>query len=419
MRAALLTPKPEFESLASRWGEDGGVARILGRDVWQFALREPLAIPGGGAYFSFETRSNSYGHEPDLAFEGVGTGYFGTSFYGGTAGFLRSLGDLPLEALSTDPQSPPPAVDASIGAVWSSMLSPIGRDEHRRIAVPDALSRVSGRAKAELGCTYLVRAILPGEHDHAVAFRTVERDAHGYTLVFRIVKRFPMAKTRHRPAPTPLSHEIAPELRGLSVKDLLARPTNLRRDGDASLLRVPDEEVARTRKIANDESARVSKILPRGRYGAITSPRGGGAYLSFTTGSNDYDEQPTIGYQADGFYSGFYGGTAGVVVDLGAVSLREAESIVRGDSTISRLFDLELSTVPVKERSSFLSDELSRFGRPEWIYVAKAEVGHTYLVRKASDHDDEPSVLGFFQYVARDEHGAATLAWRVARTDGN
>ena len=46
------------------------------------------------------------------------------------------------------------------------------------------------RAKAEPEHTYLLRAVLPGEHDILVAFRDVHRDDHGHTLVFRELGRW-------------------------------------------------------------------------------------------------------------------------------------------------------------------------------------------------------------------------------------
>jgi hypothetical protein len=45
-----------------------------------------------------------------------------------------------------------------------------------------------GSVAAVIGHTYVVRAILPGEHDHLVAFSAVEQDEFGHTLVWKVLK---------------------------------------------------------------------------------------------------------------------------------------------------------------------------------------------------------------------------------------
>lgn len=45
--------------------------------------------------------------------------------------------------------------------------------------------------KAEPDHTYLLRAVLPGEHDILVAFRDAHRDDTGSSIVWREIRRWP------------------------------------------------------------------------------------------------------------------------------------------------------------------------------------------------------------------------------------
>ena len=165
--------------------EDFGAARLLPRGEYD----NLVAKRGGGAYFSFATRENDYNKEPDIELQ---HGYYSTSFYGGTFGFLLDLGPLPLDNVPTDAKTPPGALPADKADAWALLWEAIPPNRGGRRAYEGRGNRLGlrDRAKAEADHTYLLRAVLPGEHDILVAFRDVHRDDHGHTLVFRELSRW-------------------------------------------------------------------------------------------------------------------------------------------------------------------------------------------------------------------------------------
>jgi hypothetical protein len=190
----LLLPDPTLEHQYGRVLAlpASGTARILVRGQYEQAVTPR----GGGAYWSFVTRSNSYNDEPDLELQ---DGHYGTSFYGGTSGFLLDMGRTDLEDLDPDAAHPPADLDEAQRASWTYMWQdPPPADDRGGYALPSA-GRPAGlraRVPATIGHTYLLRAILPGEHDVLVAFHAASEDAHGHHLVWRILKQFPMEKRR-------------------------------------------------------------------------------------------------------------------------------------------------------------------------------------------------------------------------------
>ncbi len=62
------------------------------------------------------------------------------------------------------------------------------------------------------------------------------------------------------------------------------------------------------------EPAGINRILERGKFDqldGVEGYRGGGAYFSFTTRTNDYNQRPDLEFQHGAFSSGFYGGQLG------------------------------------------------------------------------------------------------------------
>jgi len=183
----LLTPpeaiQSRYASLLARAGT--GVARILPRGAYEHAIEKR----GGGAYYSFATRDNSYDEEPDLELQ---QGMYGSSFYGGTWGHVLDLGAITLESVPESPAALPPALTEEQRPVWELLWQDAKTskegfsDDFKSAARKLRLSRSS--AAAVVGHTYVVRAILPGEHDHLVAFSPVEQDEFGHTLVWRVLR---------------------------------------------------------------------------------------------------------------------------------------------------------------------------------------------------------------------------------------
>src|SRR5262245_44832920 len=81
---------------------DAAIGRILPRGKFE----DLLEVRGGGAYWSFATKSNSYDKSPDLELQ---SGNFSSGFYGSATGFLVDLGVLPLDRVPDRPEVLPPS----------------------------------------------------------------------------------------------------------------------------------------------------------------------------------------------------------------------------------------------------------------------------------------------------------------------
>jgi hypothetical protein len=159
----------------------------------------------------------------------------------------------------------------------------------------------------------------------------------------------------------------------------------LRRSFDKRMLTPERKYVAEYSGVAN-----VARILPRGRWERDTMVRGGGAYFSFSSGSNDYDKGPDIDFSQGEFSSGFYGGCFGHVVKLDGADLRT----VRAENLPSWM----------RKSAQWLYEH--RRGKTR----ARAEEGAVYAVR--SVREDEADTLAVFRVLEMDDDGA-TFAWRV------
>lgn len=166
--------------------ENAGAARIVERGKYDRIAN----LRGGGAYFSFATRSNSYDEEPDLELQ---QGSYSTSFYGGTFGFLIDVGDYPVENVPADPAAVPSGLAADQETAWRFLASeiPAGKGERDAWRQQGRNLGLKDRVKAEPNHTYLLRAVLPGEHDILVAFRDMHRDDTGSSIVWREIRRWP------------------------------------------------------------------------------------------------------------------------------------------------------------------------------------------------------------------------------------
>lgn len=191
----LLAPpagvQTRYASLLARAGT--GVARILPRGAYEQAIEKR----GGGAYYSFATRDNSYDEEPDLELQ---QGNYSSSFYGGTWGCVLDLGAIALESVPESPAALPTALTEEQRPAWELLWQDAKTskqgfsDDFKGAAAKLGLSR--NRVPAVVGHTYVVRAILPGEHDHLVAFSPVEQDEFGHTLVWRVLRTWTVERRR-------------------------------------------------------------------------------------------------------------------------------------------------------------------------------------------------------------------------------
>ncbi len=139
----------------------------------------------------------------------------------------------------------------------------------------------------------------------------------------------------------------------------------------------------------------INRILERGKFEGVISQRGGGAYFSFTTRSNDYNQSPDLELQNGSFNSGFAGGDLGIVRMLSGMKLDQLT-----------LSDLP-SELTMEDAFDFAAYELrSRWEPP------LAEAGSVYVI--CSVRWDESDLLAAFEVVDRDSAGA-TFIWRVLK----
>jgi len=181
---------------------------------------------------------------------------------------------------------------------------------------------------------------------------------------------------------SPEVQELATRAEALKVDDQIALVQRIRRSLEGKLLTPSADAWKGFEDLRSRSDAGLARILDRGPFEGLVSPRGGGAYWSFSKRSNSYDQWPQIELQKWSFSTGFYGSNSGIVVRLDADLLATAEDVC------------------TKARSG-------RRDRP------KAETGGIYAVRAVMW--DECDVLAAFQVVDMDTRGV-TIAWRVIRT---
>jgi hypothetical protein len=192
---------------------------------------------------------------------------------------------------------------------------------------------------------------------------------------------------------SPAVKQLAEQADGLKIDDEIALMKRIQRSLDTRLL-TPQEEAWRGfEDLRGRTDAGLARILHRGLFEGMVSPRGGGCYWSFTKRSNNYNDWPQIELQQGKFSSGFYGSNFGYVVRL-----ESAKLLTIREEDVSE--ELRLPADQMRERRS---------GRDN----PKAEAGGVYVVRAVMD--DECDVLAVFQVVALDSYGA-TIAWRVLKT---
>lgn len=175
-------------------------------------------------------------------------------------------------------------------------------------------------------------------------------------------------------------------LEGLSLEERIALVEELRIGFSRDLLTPAPELLEQHPDLAEAEGVHINRILNRGVFDGVTLERGGGAYFSFTSFTNDYNQDPDLELQQWYFTSGFAGGDWGHVVRLEAGSLEE----------------VALDDLPAELRAD-VPPPRARGSREE------VQVGAVYAVR--SIRLDQSDLLVALEVLQRDEYGV-TFAWR-------
>ncbi|MFN0206722.1 MAG: hypothetical protein ACKVS6_10480, partial [Planctomycetota bacterium] len=154
---ALRIPSVVQSNYPSLLGNSNtGTARILVRDRFPDIGK----LRGGGAYYSFATLSNSYDDEPDLELDN--RGYFRTSFVGGWGGFLLNVGKVDIETLDESGTKMPVGLKRDEWDIFFVDAHTTARDFDKTVASKANLLGLTNYLKADVGDSYLLRAILPG-----------------------------------------------------------------------------------------------------------------------------------------------------------------------------------------------------------------------------------------------------------------
>ena len=199
---------------------------------------------------------------------------------------------------------------------------------------------------------------------------------------------------------SPEMTRVVASANAMPLEDHAALVDRLRSAFDKRLLTPSAEVLASFSDLVGRSDAGVARVITRGLFDGRTRVRGGGAYFSFVTGSNDYNKHPDIELQQGKFSSGFVGSDHGEFALLDARSVRNvSESDVparlRGDPYA--LYDgirTDRSSAALERR------------RPD------ARLGQVYAVR--SVHWGTHDTLGTFEVVDLDDRGV-TIAWRRLR----
>lgn len=181
--------------------------------------------------------------------------------------------------------------------------------------------------------------------------------------------------------------EKAPDASALTTEGKVAQLDELRNEVYSEVITIDAELLEEHAALLAVEGVRVNRILNRGQFDGMLSPRGGGAYFSFTSLTNDYDQAPDLELQQWYFMSGFAGRNWGHVVRL------EADS----------LLEVELADVPVELQA----DVPPPRSRPKFQQVGPDEV---YVVR--SIRVGESDILVALEVLSRDDYGV-TFAWKT------
>ena len=168
----FLAPDAADVSEAEKNGFE--VFRIMPRGK----LNEKVGIRGGGAYYSFKTKSHDYDDTPQIQLE---QNNLSVGFYGASYGFISDLGNLPLSSINKDTAEVFPLLNYQPSQIESEV-----RAEYRNFYSRQNVNGVNytKTLPATIGHSYILRAISFDEADTLVAFKIHRKDSDGSLIIF-------------------------------------------------------------------------------------------------------------------------------------------------------------------------------------------------------------------------------------------
>jgi hypothetical protein len=409
--------------------DETGAARLVDRRFQDERAGRAILQRGGGAYYSFATRSHSYNSQPDIELQ---NGRFSSGFYGLSFGAIYRLGPVDLAQIDTSGATLPAGITKKAEVAWPRLWAPI---DAKRAMKREQQRDVFWRHQAsvgDVGSTYILRAWLRAEHDILVAFRIEKKGPYGVTIVWRKLKSFPMDGSRGQRSPDGhpevprLAHDsaLASSLRTLSVDELLEK---LDAEAEsARLLSVPESQREEFVEWSGQpmnlaQRGGFLRLLERGKAAGIFGDNVA-CYYSFASETHGWSSRPEISFE-----NGTLGGGQNNcwLVDLGALTSEELAAASSGKCPSgpgsrvalgwTALHRMELAR---SERRDLVpteswQDRLAEAGvtDPDARRTRRAPVtqGHSYLFRTAGSRGD---LLLIATALKRDDNGVS-LAWRV------
>jgi hypothetical protein len=175
---------PAVKDLKTAQKEGFEVFRLMPRERYD----RKLTVQGGGAYYSFTTKSHDY---QKIAQIGLEQNYLQVGFAGANYGFLADLGDIPLATVTTETAElnflvsyQPPTKEPEVRA-----------EQRKSFKYETENATYQSRVPASPGHVYVLRAISFDDADVLVAFKIHRKETDGSLIIFwNLLKNFEKPK---------------------------------------------------------------------------------------------------------------------------------------------------------------------------------------------------------------------------------
>lgn len=176
--------EPSAESRKTAGGIKAEVFRLAPRGMFDSASNE-MQIRGGGAYFSFRTKSHDYNRIPQIQLQGRS---LSVGFAGADYGLIADLGEIPLESVGAETGEVRLLLDYR--AITEELSA---RDEYQKLHLGIEIggAKFTRQVDAVAGHSYALRAISFRDADTLVVFHVSEiSDDDSATILWKHVKEF-------------------------------------------------------------------------------------------------------------------------------------------------------------------------------------------------------------------------------------
>lgn len=175
---------PDAKDMAEAAGVGAEVFRIIPRGKIDFQI----GVRGGGAYYSFSTKSHDYDSKPQIELQ---QNNLSVGFAGANYGFIKDLGEISLASINTESY----AVDFLANYRPPTNISEIRSEQSKsRDFQIDGITYKRELA-AIVGNTYVLRSISFEDADALVAFKIHRKDTDGSLIIFwKMLKEFEKPK---------------------------------------------------------------------------------------------------------------------------------------------------------------------------------------------------------------------------------